>query len=148
MRSIERDEGLRSYLSTGKSLRKIADELGVAHSTVLRWSAKDGWAEKKRLAWLDIVQSSTKQRAIGGYTHCEELSTNLFKLAKNIHNEISAFWEGKIPKRQMRSSIRDLCRVASAFSAVQASTFPMPPRVQKRRKGPTIEDAEELIASE
>lgn len=85
----DREKAKREYLG-GKSLKQIADELGIKGSTVRAWKLRDGWpkvqrkrATKKKSVATPQPEKKGKSVINGGLTDKQQLFAELY--AKNFN---------------------------------------------------------------
>ena len=106
------------YVQKGLSLRQIAVELRIGKATAERWSSAECWGIQRQRAWRARREAVMEKHVLEENARDKSIAGELFCLFKEAARDRQSYYEGKIPRRALRFSTRDLCNLAKALVAV------------------------------
>jgi transposase len=121
MRALDRNEAFALYAKQGLSLRRLAEVLNISRSTLERWSIKDDWVNQRQRLWQES-QESARQEYVRRYRENDlRVSDQLFAIFRDAHLQHVEYFQGKVPRRAVKYSVKDLARLAQAVIDAGAS---------------------------
>ncbi len=118
MNPKNRIEALGLFLA-GRTHREIASQLGIAKSTVTRWSIRDRWMlkrEENRIAAIKEAQQAHQA------SFTKQLGSELGQIENllvSALSELTAYQDGRIHRKQLKFTLRDISRLTTAYSSMQ-----------------------------
>lgn len=98
----------------GNSQRVIAQQLGIAPATLARWSVREGWVAQRELEYSRLREEFVKNNLSHTSQAKENMSLALCHALTEIIAERRLYCQGKIKKKQMKFSNKDLIAAAKA----------------------------------
>ncbi len=99
----------------GMSLKTIADKYGFSKRTLERWCAHEQWVIHRQRAWSDAKDAIMKDFATNKRNSDILATEALFDLLRHAVAEQRAFREGRIPRKAMKYSLKNIVTISKAL---------------------------------
>ena len=115
MKTVEfRNQCFADFLE-GKSLRQIALDRSISPRTLERWSSADHWVIRRERHRNDLYEEIIREKHNHRLNQDKSASGLAFDLFKLAHAQRLAYFQGKIPKKAVKVSMRQFVQLAKAF---------------------------------
>ena len=119
MKVAERNQAY-TLIMKGHTLKEAAEAVGVSLSTVERWSSEAGWQYLKRKRMNSMIEECSYKMSQTLNVRTNLALDEFNQMFVEAVAERRLYLEGKISKRQLRYSTREMIHLGKACVDVQA----------------------------
>jgi transposase len=117
MKSLRtREAAFADYLK-GYSLREVANLHNLSKRTIERWSSQDQWRARRWANYREAKDQALKEHQAVFRENDLKISSQLQNLFFEALKQHRAYLEGRLPKREVRVSYRQLAYLAKALES-------------------------------
>lgn len=96
-------------------MRAISKKYGISARTLERWSANENWVIRRQRAWSEAKEAVIEDFASSTRSTDILATEAIFDLLKHAVAEQRAFRDGKIPRKAMKYSLKNIVTISKAL---------------------------------
>lgn len=118
MKAHLKNEARHSFFQ-GKTLVQVAEAIGISKSTAERWSREEQWVEQRALFEYEARDKYIRENYRAYYMNTTSAANLAFRVMTEALAERQLMSQGKLAKRRMKFSNREMMNAIKSYCALQ-----------------------------